>query len=122
MSVWSALAWGGLSSASLYIGEALAGPMARANRLTGMVMGFGAGTLLSAIAYELIPDSTLGSGWTVGAGCLLGALTYFVGDWLVDRGGGAQRQQIKSGGEGSGAAMFLGALLDGLPEAFILGI
>jgi zinc transporter, ZIP family len=129
MSVVAALAWGGFSSASLYIGEALAGPMARANRLTGMVMGFGAGTMLSAVAYELIPDSTLGDGETVGAGCLLGALVYFGGDWLVDRGGGSERQRIATtttadagDGEGSGAAMFLGALLDGVPEAFILGI
>jgi ZIP family zinc transporter len=46
----------------LYIGEALAGPMAKAHRLTGLVMGFGAGTLLSAVAYELIPSSSLGQG------------------------------------------------------------
>jgi ZIP family zinc transporter len=42
--------------------QALAGPMGRAHRLTGLVMGFGAGTLLSAVAYELVPTSTLRGG------------------------------------------------------------
>jgi ZIP family zinc transporter len=87
-------------------------------------MGFGAGTMLSAVAYELIPQSSLSHGLGIGIGFALGALTYFIGDRLVDGSGGAARQDI--GGEeahgGSGAAMFLGALLDGVPEAFILGI
>jgi zinc transporter, ZIP family len=50
VTVWAALAWGGLSSASLYIGGALAGPMAERYRATGWIMGYGAGTLLSAVA------------------------------------------------------------------------
>src|SRR5262249_38128413 len=49
MSAWSAVFWGAFSSASLYLGEALARPLAGAHKLTGLVMGFGAGTLLSAI-------------------------------------------------------------------------
>ena len=121
MSVWTAVAWGGATSASLYIGEALARPFGKARRLTGLVMGFGAGTLLSAIAYQLIPRENLG--WLVGLWFVVGALAYYVGDRLVDRRGGHDRQRIDGGpGGGSGAAMFIGALLDGLPEAFILGI
>jgi ZIP family zinc transporter len=124
MSIWSAFAWGAATSASLYIGQALAGPLQHRDRVTGTIMGFGAGTLLSAVAYELIPESNLSHGLGVGIGVLLGALTYFFGDRIIDRAGGAQRQDI--GGDeangGSGVAMFLGALLDGVPEAFILGI
>jgi ZIP family zinc transporter len=123
VSVWDALLWGGLTSASLYIGEWLADPMSRDNRLTGQVMGFGAGTLLSAVAYELIPESSLQEGLGIGIGFILGALTYYVADFVVDRRGGAKRQDIDvDEGGGSGAAMFVGALLDGLPEAFVLGI
>jgi ZIP family zinc transporter len=122
MSVWQALIWGGLSSSALYIGEALAGPLARAQRVTGLIMGFGAGTLLSAIAYELIPAANLQHGLDVGIAVLVGALAYYVADRVVDSGGGADRQDIAGRAEGgSGAAMFLGALLDGVPEAFILG-
>jgi len=121
MSILTAFAWGGASSASLYIGEALAGPLAGRKRTTGLIMGFGAGTLLSAVAYELIPESSLEKGPGIGLALLLGAFAYFVGDRLVDRGGGANRQDIDAAG-GTGAAMFIGALLDGIPEAFILGI
>ena len=123
MSAWQALFWGGFSSAALYIGEALARPMAKMLQATGLVMGFGAGTLLSAIAYELVPDSSLDQSAKLAVGFGLGAMAYFVGDRIIDRGGGQDRQMIHTADEnGSGAAMFLGALLDGLPEAFVLGI
>jgi ZIP family zinc transporter len=121
--MWAALIWGGFSSASLFVGAWLARPMERAVRLTGQVMAFGAGTLLSAVAYELIPESSFQHPIGVGLGFTSGALVYYFGDRLVARSGGEERQEIDSSQvEGSGAAMFLGALLDGIPEAFILGI
>jgi ZIP family zinc transporter len=128
MSAATAFLWGGFSSASLYIGEALAGPMAQRTRATGLIMAFGAGTLISAIAYELIPESSLRHGIGVAITFALGALTYFCADRLVDKRGGKRRQDIDANAhsaatsESSGAAMFLGALLDGIPEAFVLGV
>lgn len=123
MTVWDAILWGTLTSASLYIGEAIAGPMSRNVRATALVMGFGAGTLISAVGYELIPESSLDQGLGIGIGFILGALTYYVCDGIVDKSGGEDRQDIAGGEEGgSGTAMFIGALLDGLPEAFVLGI
>jgi ZIP family zinc transporter len=134
MSVWAAVFWGGFTSASLYLGQLLAGPMARAHRAIGLVMGFGAGTLLSAVAYELIPESSFEQGLAMGVWFLLGALTYFIADTIIDARGGKNRQRIshhhasRSGtvqtdqAAGTGVAMFLGALLDGIPEAFILGV
>jgi hypothetical protein len=110
MSVWAAVGWGAFSSASLYLGQALAGPMRDKHRATGEVMGFGAGSMLSAVAYELIPESSLSHGPGIGIGVALGALVYFVGDRLIDRGGGADRQSIDAVTvSASGAAMFLGA-------------
>ncbi len=123
MGIWSALFWGAFSSAALFIGQALARPMTNATRLTGMVMGFGAGTLLSAVAYELIPEANIERGPGVVVAFLAGAVVYFVADRVIDMRGGANRQQIDTDHSGgSGMAMFLGALLDGIPEAFILGI
>lgn len=122
MDALTALFWGAFSSASLFIGAWMAGPMAKAHRLTGLIMGFGAGTLLSAVAYELVPESNLGNGPGFAFGFAAGALTYFVGDHLVDKSGGADRVDIDPDTQGSGMAMFLGALLDGIPEAFILGL
>ena len=123
MTIWYAVLWGGLSSAALFLGQAIAGPLTGRNKATGLLMGFGAGTLLSAVAYELVPETSFGSGSGLVVWFLLGAVVYYVGDRIVDRSGGDDRTDIDGAApDSSGTAMFLGALLDGLPEAFILGI
>lgn len=116
-----AFLWGGLAAASLLIGFALAG-RGLSNRRVGLVMAFGAGALISAIAYELVPESAvMGPGTALAF--LLGALAFFTGDWLVDRRGGADRNAIAGEqAEGSGAAIFIGTLLDNVPESIILGM
>jgi ZIP family zinc transporter len=117
----AAFLWGGAAAAALLVGYALAG-RGLSNRIIGIVMGIGAGALISAIAYELIPESVLGA-TGVGIAFGLGAIAFYAGDWLVDRGGGADRKDIT--GEqtgGSGAAIFIGTLLDNVPESIILGM
>lgn len=85
-------------------------------------MGFGAGALISAIAYELVPESAIG-GWKIAAALMLGALTFFGGDWIVDHLGGRHRKTIAAKqAQGSGAAIFIGTLLDAIPESLVLGI
>lgn len=117
----SAILWGGLAAASLLIGYLLAWRNL-SERTIGMVMGIGAGALLSAIAYELIPESSLyGAGMAV-TFCL-GAFTFFGADWLIDRRGGADRKDIAGDQTGgSGSAIFIGTLLDNVPESIILGM
>jgi len=123
MSALAAALWGALGAAALLVGAAIAIFRKPSERLTGMVMGFGSGTLISAIAYELIPESTLGKGAGMAIAFLVGALIFFLGDLFVDHLGGANRKQIAdSDGGGSGTAIFLGTLLDGVPESMILGI
>ena len=80
----SAILWGGLAAASLLVGFYLSS-RDLSNRMIGIVMGFGAGALLSAIAYELVPESLLGSGGVLLAVFFtLGAFTFFGIDWLID--------------------------------------
>jgi ZIP family zinc transporter len=123
MSAWSALLWGALASSSLFIGQVLAGPLAGSRRAVGLLMGFGAGTLVSAVGYQLVPEASFEHGPGVGISFALGALTYYVADRIVDRQGGEDRQALDVQPDaGSPWAMFLGALLDGLPESFVLGI
>jgi ZIP family zinc transporter len=142
VSALAAAGWGALAASSLLIGALVALRWRLSHRVLGAVMGFGAGTLFSAVAYELVPEAVVGAGPVVG-GLLLGALVFFIGDWFVDRGGGLSRKEIvhprvaaeraraaaeAGGGQGagapatSGAAIFLGTLLDGVPESFILGL
>lgn len=123
MTALAAVLWGAFSSASLFVGQGVARRLEPRVKATGLLMGFGAGTMLSAVAYELVPLSSLGNGPGVLVAFLFGAVVYYVGDRLVDERGGGQRAAIDGTTEtGSGTAMFLGALLDGVPEAFILGI
>ena len=63
----SAIGWGGLATASLVTGCFLA-MRALFKRTTGIIMGIGAP--ISAIAYELVPESMLG-GADVGAALAL---------------------------------------------------
>ena len=70
MSAWQACACGGLSSSALYIGQALAGPLERAQRVTGLITGFGAGTL----ANSMMPEAFEHGGRTVGLVTVLGFL------------------------------------------------
>ena len=120
-SILSATLWGGLAAASLLIGYFLA-TRGLSNRTIGLIMGFGAGALISAIAYELVPESVL-MGGNAAVVFILGALTFFAGDWLIDRCGGAERKDISGEDKGgSGAAIFIGTLLDNVPESIILGM
>jgi ZIP family zinc transporter len=116
-----AIFWGGVAAASLLIGFALSG-RGLSNRAIGMVMGIGAGALISAIAYELVPESKL-SGAGMAAAFCLGAIAFFGADWVIDRRGGADRKDIAGAQpDGSGWAIFIGTLLDNIPESIILGM
>ena len=123
MSVWAATMWGGLAAASLLIGAALELRLTLSNRLIGAVMGFGAGTLISSIAYELVPESKVGgTGHLTILAFATGALVFFAADWVIDHAGGAMRKSIGGEEKGTGTAIFLGTLLDGVPESLVLGL
>jgi ZIP family zinc transporter len=120
-SLLTAVLWGGLAAASLLIGYALS-RRRLSMRTVGLVMGLGAGALIGAIAYELIPETLLVEPGALLV-CALGALTYFGADWMVDRRGGATRKGLEAGRPaGSGAAIAIGTLLDAIPESIVLGM
>ena len=123
--MWTAAFWGFVGGAALIVG-ALLGIYARAStRVIGMVMAFGAGVLISAVSFELTLEAFEGGGSTaVVLGLVAGALTFIIGDWLVDNRGGHRRKspvaQIHAS-QGGAMALVLGALLDGIPESAAIG-
>jgi zinc transporter, ZIP family len=117
----AAVLWGGAAAASLLVGFYLSA-RGLSSRTVGMIMGFGAGALLSAIAYELVPETALGGG-SMGAAFAAGALVFYGADWWVGHRGGEDRKSL-AGDEaaGSGSAIYIGTLLDNVPESIILGM
>ena len=83
----------------------------------GAVLAFGAGALISSVAFELAEEGLrIGSPGSVALGLALGAVTFFLADRGVERLGGRQ------GGGSAGLPLALGSLLDGIPEQAVLGI
>jgi len=115
--------WGLLGASSLVLGAvgALAFPVRR--RWVALLMAFGAGALISALAFDLTEEAfSHGGTATVALGLALGALTFFGGDQLLARRGAARRgDEMASAATGNGPAIVLGALLDGIPESVVLG-
>lgn len=119
-----AAGWGLVGGSALLIGAAIGLSMRLPGQLVGLVLAFGAGTLVSALAFELTEESfALGGADAVAIGLALGALTFFVGDKLIDRGGAEKRMSpMGEQSEGSGKVLLLGAILDGIPESIVIGI
>jgi ZIP family zinc transporter len=117
--------WGFVGGFALIIG-ALLGALVRApQRLIGLVMAFGAGVLISALAFELTHEAYQRSGGAiVVVGLAGGALVFFAGDWILDRRGGGKRKSSKGEAHAAGSSMaiVLGSLLDGIPESVAIGV
>jgi ZIP family zinc transporter len=79
--VLEAFLWGLIAASSLLIGAVVAQWFTFTRRALGMVMGFAAGVLISAVAYDLILEAAeLQAGGGIAAGLFAGAVTYFVGN------------------------------------------
>jgi ZIP family zinc transporter len=121
--MFTAFAWGLGAAGSLIIGAALASYLKIPRRLLGLIMAFGVGVLISAVSFELAEEAFTAShrGWAVAAGLAAGALVFFIGDSLISRMGG-RAHRAQQGESGSGLAILLGTILDGIPESVVIGL
>ena len=79
-----AAGWGLLASSSLLIGAVLGARAGLRHALVGLILAFGAGTLVSAISFELTEEAyALGGADVVTIGLGAGALAFFFGDRLI---------------------------------------
>jgi ZIP family zinc transporter len=116
--------WGLFGASSLLLGAVIGVVVRVPERAIGLILGFGAGTLISAVAFELTEEAyRLGGADTVTLGLALGALTYFGGDELIARRGAADRMSsTRTAGSSASSALLLGATLDGIPESAVIGL
>jgi zinc transporter, ZIP family len=123
--VSGAFLWGLFAASSLIVGGVLALTLPVRERVLGLIMGFGAGVLISAVAYELVAEAfeTSAGNRSLAFGLAAGALTFFVGDAVIDRMGGDDRKRMHGNqGTGSALAIVLGIVLDGIPESVVIGL
>jgi ZIP family zinc transporter len=121
--------WGLLAGSALLLGAA-AGFLSRVpQRLIAGVMAFGSGVLISALSFDLMDEAYRRGGFdSTAAGFLGGAVVYTAANWYISRRGAKHRK--RSGSQqpseeehgGSGVAIAVGALLDGIPESIAIRV
>lgn len=121
--------WGTIAGGALVVGCALAWNWRIPPKVVSSVMSFGAGVLISALSFQLVEEAVNGGGlWPTIGGFATGALVYVTANALLASRGAKHRK--RSGGKqpsetekpGSGTAIAVGALLDGVPESVVLGV
>lgn len=108
-----AFALGAVAQSSLLLSGLIPFFLRIPDRIVGILAGVGAGALIAAVAFDLVPetlDITEAAAWFV-----VGALIFIVADRIIE---------ARFGGEGSGNALgvVLGSVVDGIPESLIFGI
>jgi ZIP family zinc transporter len=121
--------WGLLAGSALLIGAGIGYFAHLPQRLIAAVMAFGSGTLISALAFDLMDEAFRRGGFdSTAIGFLGGAVVYTLANWLLAQHGAKNRkrsgpqQPSEQQDSGSGLAIAVGALLDGIPESIVIGV
>lgn len=121
--------WGLFSGGALLVGAVIGYRFRLSDTLIASIMAFGSGVLISTLAFELMEEAYRQGGLGAsGIGFAAGALVYSAANWLLGLYGAKHRkrsgdlQPSEEDMQGSGAAIAVGALLDGIPESIAIGL
>lgn len=121
--------WGLLAGSALVIGAAVGYFTRISHRMIAAVMAFGSGVLISALSFDLVEEAYERGGFVAAAlGFFVGACIFTAANWYLTYRGAAARkssseqQPSEEKEHGSGMAIALGALIDGIPEAIVIGV
>ena len=129
--MWEAFFWGLVGGSALVLGAAIAYVATLPQRLIASVMAIGSGVLISAVAFDLMDEAFKRGGFdSTAAGFLGGAIVYTAANIIVSRRGARHRKRSgynpnesqPDAQSNSGAAIAIGALLDGIPESVVIGV
>jgi zinc transporter, ZIP family len=119
-----AFLWGMFGSVSLILGAVVVAVSMPSARTLGLIMGFGSGVLISAVAFELVEEAAsvaTGLGATT-VGFFIGMAVFLLGDQVISTMGYRDRKKMNAVHSASGLAIVLGIVLDGVPESAVLGL
>jgi zinc transporter, ZIP family len=130
LPLWfKAAGWGLVAGSALLLGAAIGFLASLPQRLIAAVMAFGSGVLISALSFDLMDEAYQRGGFDSTAfGFVAGATIYTLANWYIARQGGKHRkrsgdqQPSEAQDSGSGLAIAVGALLDGIPESIAIGV
>jgi zinc transporter, ZIP family len=130
--------WGAVIAASLVIGGLVAAAVNLPERVAATITAFGGGTLLSAIALELVPEADMEAGAALTALGLLGGTVLYVGvdAWLsrnedmklarrsmhAAASGRALGMSSNQAAATRGESIAAGLFVDGVPESIAVGL
>ena len=116
MELLKAFGLGTLAQASLLLAGLVVCWVKVPTRIVGILAGFGAGAMISAVAFDLLPEAEVHIAmWQTVLWMLIGVGVFLLGDYVVDK---------RFGSEGAGGAMgiVVGSVVDGVPDSLIFGI
>lgn len=113
--------WGLVSGSALIVGAAFGYYVNIQQRWIAAIMAFGSGVLISALSFDLMDEAYKRGGFdSTSIGFVSGALVYTIANIILSKKGGKHRkrsgkqQPSENEQQGSGTAIALGALLDGI--------
>ncbi len=121
--------WGWVAGSALLLGAAIGYLVQVPQRAIASVMAFGSGVLISALSFDLMEEAFLRGGLMATAiGFIAGAAVFTGANVALARLGARHRkrsgamQPSEDEHGGSGLAIAVGALLDGIPESIVIGL
>lgn len=118
-----------MSGSALVIGALFAYFTNVPKKLIAFIMAFGSGVLISALAFDLMDEAYKRGGFdSTAIGFVCGAVVYSLANYWLSKKGGKHRkrsgtqQPSEEENTGSGLAIALGSLLDGIPESIAIGV
>lgn len=130
ISLWmKAAIWGLVSGSALIVGALLAYFTKVPQKIIAFIMAFGSGVLISALAFDLMNEAYKRGGFrSTAIGFISGALVYSIANYFLSKKGAKHRkrsgtqQPSEEQNPGSGLAIAIGSLLDGIPESIAIGV